>query len=166
MTTRCLLASLVLIVVGACGNQQTPSAAQADGMNQVPPPTVASPSGDRAVEESKILESVFRRLIEHGGAIPAPLEKTWFLSIRGKDPSAAFLLKFSGYAQPVKMGSQWHQGRGVLLFATEVNWLDDHTVEVLGGNNPGYMSAAGLRFHVIWKDGAWTVTEVTREWIE
>jgi hypothetical protein len=117
---------------------------------------------DRSAAELDIAEEVFRHLFEHNHSQAQGNAKAYFLQIDGKDPDATFLARFAGQAPPIRKGSEFQEGEGLLFRVSELTWLEDGRVKATGGYHEASRSASSSTFHlarICWK-GIWAVDNV------
>lgn len=124
---------------------------------------------DRATQEDDIRESVFRYRIEHFNG-KGPL----FLSTDGKDPTDAFMARFTLLNKTVKKASGsyfkkkpspgWLRDRSsdeeaVAFSVGPISWMSTDRVEVRGGMYCGGLCADAGIYRLRNKDGRWVVAE-------
>jgi hypothetical protein len=89
----------------------------------------------------------------------------FYLELMGEDPSPEFLARFDGNEPPVRKGSEFGDGGGVLFRVESVKRVSDTKVEVSGGYYEGSLSASGNTYFLERKDGGWVVTGDEMHWI-
>jgi hypothetical protein len=114
-----------------------------------------------------ILEAVFRYQFDHEHCSgrrkedrPVP-----FLSIRRQDPSPSFMARFAEDRPPVKPGSEFVEGKGILFSANEIRHVDVTRVEVDVECYAGPEGGAGNTYILVTRDGRWFVIEELPGWI-
>lgn len=128
----------------------------------------------RPADRLDVLEAVFRHQIRTWDGGPGGDPDYFFLSLDGLvDPPAELLHRFADEVPPVlpvsfanvaPIGGVQHKdgGRGVLLRALSIAWLDDDTAEVDGGYYLSGRSATGHMYRVEREGGRWRITEDQR----
>lgn len=121
---------------------------------------------DTATEED-LLEALFRYLFEHNASSGTANRgaDSYFLSIRGNDPSPDFLSRFEQVKLPVRPGSQFEIGKGVMFRVDEVKRIDGRRVEIEGGYYEARQSSSGNTYVLEKRGGCWRVTADRMHWI-
>jgi hypothetical protein len=83
--------------------------------------------------------------------------ETCYVKIEKMDPPASFLARFAGQEPPVRPGSQFRQGTGVLYWIDEIKRTGSDSAEVSGGYHIGSLGGALITYHVVRKEGRWVV---------
>ncbi|MEJ7638905.1 MAG: hypothetical protein WKF75_13280 [Singulisphaera sp.] len=114
---------------------------------------------DREADARDIYEAVFRHQFEHNSSAIQKDAKSYFLSVKDKDPSPALLKRFTGHKPPVNDGSKFRTGQGLLFEIRSMKWLGDDAVEVLGGYYEHGLSASNNLYRVERRGARWVVTK-------
>lgn len=112
-----------------------------------------------------IAEATFRYQFGHNASGQQRKAPAYFLSLFGKDPDDAFLKRFEGHTPPVKKGSAFKIGKGLLFRVVRISRASDVMVEVSGGYYEAGLSSSGNTYVAELKDGKWVVTGSTMHWI-
>jgi hypothetical protein len=118
---------------------------------------------DRMIQEDDVREAVFRYRIESRN-LSGPI----FLSIDGKDPSDAFMMRFAQSNLPIKKASGAYlkalslrdrltDQQAVELSVRSVSWISVDRVEVRGGFYCGGRCADAGIYRVGKRNGRWMV---------
>lgn len=119
----------------------------------------------RADVELDICEAVFRHQFEHNASGVQQGAAAYFLSIREKDPTPAFLARFAGQQVPVRPGSEFEVGKGLRFRVDSIEWQEDGSVRVMGGYYEAGLSSSG-NVYTLEPDGEkWEVSDDEMEWI-
>lgn len=128
-------------------------------------------------DEAMIYETVFRYQMSRHTLPPPETISAYCISIRGADPSDAFLLRFSEQAPPVLKASDAYTVGGGIVYARgkkglafkfsvgEVRWIDENTVDVEGGYSLSSLAASGNIYRLVRRGAHWTVVKDTLQWI-
>ena len=147
-----LIYSLFTIILTSCGPKL-----------DYLPPSILTKEDIKQIEINQLFEAYLRYMMYGNYASrhdPPKLKQTYFIKIEKKDPSPAFLARFNDIVPPVKKGSKFKRGKGILLFIRSYTWLDDNTVEIKGGYyHTGLSSSVGP---YIWerKQGKWILKSI------
>lgn len=126
------------------------------------------PPYDKSITERQALdiaEATFRYQFEHNASGQQQKAPAYFLSLFGKDPAEAFLKRFEGHKPPVKKGSEFKIGKGLLFRVARIKRVSDAKVEVSGGYYEAGLSSSGNTYVVEFKNGKWVVTRDRMHWI-
>lgn len=115
-------------------------------------------------DEWDICEAVLRHQIFNSAA-GGRGTATAYVSILGLNPSSEFLKRFVGHRPPVRPGSQFVEGWGVLYSIHEIRRTGDKSAEVSGGYYEGNLSSSGNTYYLIRQDGKWIVERDRMHWI-
>jgi hypothetical protein len=115
-------------------------------------------------EEWDICEAVLRYQIFHSAAAGRGTA-TAYVEVQGRNPTGAFLDRFQGHQPPVKPGSRFFRGSGVLYRIGVIKRTGEDAVEVAGGYYESSLSASGNIYYVVRKDGEWVVERDDIVWI-
>ena len=136
------------------------------GCNSLPVPSfILRAPADRLVQEDDIREAVFRYRISTKNS-----NSRVFLMIDGKDPSDAFMTRFTGLNPPIKKvsGAQlkavWLRDRltgeqAVELSVGSISWISVDRVELPGSSYCGVRCADFGIYRVVRKNGRWAVEQ-------
>ena len=126
------------------------------------------PGHDKSITRAQALEiaeATFRYQFKHNASGQQQKAPAYFLSLFGKDPDDAFLKRFEGHKPPVKKGSAFEVGKGLLFTVVRMRRASNVMVEVSGGYYEAGLSSSGNTYVVELKDGKWVVTGDTMHWI-
>jgi hypothetical protein len=103
------------------------------------------------------VEAVFRYLFRHNISQVRRYARAYYLSIDKKDPDSAFLKRFAGHKPPVRKGSLFRAGRGLLFFVNNVKRVNSRTYRMRAGYFEGSLSASDATYRA-WNFGdGWIV---------
>ena len=120
-----------------------------------------APAAERTDDELDVFEAVFRYQFNHNESGAQQKAPAYFLSIKGKDPDAAFLRRFRGNRPPVAAGSEFEVGDGLKFDVSSLKWLGDDAAEVGGGYYEGNLSSSASSYRLVRKDKKWVVEKAT-----
>jgi len=115
----------------------------------------------RKAEKPNICELVLRTQFERNASYPG----VYCIEIDGKDPSDEFLARFKGHQPPVKKGSEFILGQDLKFSVYNFKWLNNWTVEVGGDFSWEGLDGSGCTYHIIRKNGRWTIKRTFNHWI-
>ena len=110
-------------------------------------------------------EAFFRYLFSNNVSGAQQNAEGYFLKIKGKDPSPAFLARFKGHSPPIKEASAFVEGEGLEFRIDDCKQIDDDTFEITGGYYEGNLSASGGSYRLTCKNGKWIVKAVGAHWV-
>ncbi|MBA4016857.1 MAG: hypothetical protein C0483_06700 [Pirellula sp.] len=117
------------------------------------------------VEHAAVREALLRHQFKRNASGAQQNAKAYFIQIDDKDPDDAFLNRFDGHAPPVRLGSQFRVGDGLLFHVEAFKWIDANTVEASGGYYEANLSSSGNSYRLERKNGVWQVTVDKMNWI-
>lgn len=187
---RYVVAVFVTLTLSSCDGARTPSvdsaasppAATASGSATASPKAFddqpsaklkasSTAESDRSkyepseVEHAAVREALLRHQFKRNASGAQQNAKAFFIQIDDKDPDDAFLKRFNGHSPPVRLGSQFRVGDGLLFHVEAFKWIDANTVEASGGYYEGNLSSSGNSYRLERKNGAWHVTVDKMNWI-
>jgi hypothetical protein len=112
-----------------------------------------------------IYEAVFRHQFESNSSGMKSAAPAYFLSIEGRDPPADLLNRFAGNQPPVRPGSEYQMGLGLLFHVDGIREIDPATIEVDGGYHEAELSSSGNTYRVQRRGGSWIVISDEMHWI-
>jgi hypothetical protein len=115
-------------------------------------------------EDWDICEAVLRHQIFNSAAAGRGTA-TAYVEVRGCNPTGAFLDRFQGHQPPVKAGSRFSRGSGVLYHISGIKRTGEDSAEVYGGYYEDSLSASGNTYYVVRKHGGWVVERDEMHWI-
>jgi hypothetical protein len=127
----------------------------------------------RGAQTEAISEAIFRAELQSKDNART---SAFFLSIKGKDPSAALMQRFREHQPPVRKRSEAGGNRdlvidpasnrpGMLLEVQEIVWKNGEAVEVDGMAYVASLSARGFHYWVQWSPRrGWQVVEGGHTW--
>jgi hypothetical protein len=115
-------------------------------------------------ENVNIAEAVYRYQFRHNASYVQQDADAFFLKLLGDDPPQALMERFEGHEPPVKRGSDFETGKG-LLFEIETIEVKGRAAEVQGGYYEGFLSSSGNTYYVERSDGGWHVAKRREDWI-
>jgi hypothetical protein len=123
---------------------------------------------DESISDAEALdvaEATFHYQFQNNASADQQGAKIYFLSLFKKDPSAEFLKRFERHMPPIKNGSEFEIGEGLLFNVSHIKRLSKTQVEVWGGYYEAGLSSSGCTYILELKDGKWI--EITRKlnWI-
>lgn len=125
-----------------------------------------------------LFETFFRYKFENNASAQKQEAEAYFLEIEGEDPSPEFLARFKGHSPPVKRGSEFVMGSGIviegetpiegngLLFRIDTyKWIGlfGNCVKISGGYSEGELSASWASYIWIRRKGKWKL-EFIGDW--
>ena len=108
-------------------------------------------------DEWDICEAVFRYQFVNNRSAAKQKAEAYYLQIKRMDVPSEFLVRFGDNTPPIKNGSQFRQGKGVLLFISQIKHRTEDRVEVEGGHDENWLSASYVKFYVLRNSGKWEV---------
>ena len=121
-------------------------------------------------ETLDLFEVFFRYKFKNNASAQQQDAEAYFLEIEGEDPSPEFLARFKGHSPPVKKGSEFVMGGGIVIegaVPTEGNgllfridsyrWVGvfGNCVKISGGYSEGDLSASWASYIWIRRKGKW-----------
>ena len=116
-------------------------------------------------ENLDICETVFRYQFKHNASMVQQNAKAYFITILKQDPSDEFLALFSANTPPVRKGSDFTVGQGLVFSIRSINRIDEHTVQVFAGYYEAELSSSESIYTVVRKKGRWVVAYDEMLWI-
>ena len=125
-----------------------------------------------------LFETFFRYKFENNASAQKQEAEAYFLEIEGEDPPPEFLARFKGHSPPVKKGSEFVMGSGIviegetpiegngLLFRIDTyKWIGlfGNCVKISGGYSEGELSASWASYIWIRRKGKWKL-EFIGDW--
>ena len=107
-----------------------------------------------------LFETFFRYKFENNHSGAKKNADTYFLQIEKKDPSPKFLRRFKKNAPPVKKGSEFVMGKGLLFRIDSYKQLDRKRVEIRGGYLEGNLSASWATYTWVRKNDKWVLKSI------
>jgi hypothetical protein len=126
---------------------------------------MASQPKDEEQENLDICEAVFRYQFKHNASFAQQNADAYFIMIFKQDPSDKFLARFTGNTPPVRKGSAFAIGRGLIFSIGSINRIDENTAQVYGGIYEAGLSSSGNLYTVVRKSGKWVVAKDEMQWI-
>ncbi len=117
------------------------------------------------LETAAVREVLLRHQFKRKSSGTLQKAKALFIRIDDKDPDDVFLKRFNGHAPPVRLGSQFRDGEGLLFHVEAFKWIDSNTVEASGGCYEGNLGSSGHSYRLERKNGAWHVTIDEMNWV-
>ena len=148
---------LAITILSSCGDLQ----------DEIPDPEILD-----------LFEVFFRYKFENNASAQKQEAEAYFLEIEGEDPSPEFLARFKGHSPPVKRGSEFVMGSGIviegetpiegngLLFRIDTyKWIGlfGNCVKISGGYSEGELSASWASYIWIRRKGKWKL-EFIGDW--
>ncbi len=107
-----------------------------------------------------LFETFFRYKFENNPSGAKKNAAAYFLQIEKKDPSPKFLARFKGHTPPIKKGSEFVMGKGLLFRIDGYKQVDKNSVEIRGGYSEGNLSASWASYTWVRKNGKWVLKSV------
>ena len=107
-----------------------------------------------------LFEAFFRYKFENNYSGQKKGADAYFLQIENKDPSPKFLGRFKKHSPPVKKGSEFVMGKGLLFRIDSYKQVDKNSVEIRGGYEEGNLSASWATYLWVRKNGKWALKSV------
>ncbi len=107
-----------------------------------------------------VAEAVFRYQCEHTPEAMGS-SRTRYISVFEKDPAPEFLARFIGIRPPVRLGSRFSEGVGILLRLRGCRRVNASQIQVSGECFSDGLSFVTRTFTVARRDGAWVVVGST-----
>ncbi|MDE0484561.1 MAG: hypothetical protein OXI67_18425 [Candidatus Poribacteria bacterium] len=107
-----------------------------------------------------LFEAFFRYKFENNHSGVKQNADAYFLQIKKKDPSSEFLTRFKKHSPPVKMGSKFVVGKGILFRIDKYKQIGRNSVEIRGGYYVGNLSASWAPYLWERKNGKWVLKSV------
>ena len=117
------------------------------------------------IEDFEICEAVFRYQFKHNASAAQQNADAYFIMIFKQDPSDKFIARFTGNIPPVKKGSNFAIGRGLVFSIESIDRIDENTAQVYGGIYEAGLSSTGNLYTVVRKSGKWVVVKDEMQWI-
>lgn len=149
-----VLVAIIALFIGCSKQQVIEADTQSQGKTQVPQP-----------ENLDICETVFRYQFKHNASLVQQNAKAYFIMIFKQDPPDVFLARFKGNTPPVRKGSEFAIGEGLIFCIRSINRIDENTVHVSGGYYEAELSSSGNIYTVVRKNGQWVVEKDEMQWI-
>jgi hypothetical protein len=124
----------------------------------------SQPNGEEQ-ENLDICEAVFRYQFKHNASFAQQNADAYFIMIFKQDPSDTFLARFAGNTPPVRKGSDFVIGKGLVFSIGSINRIDENTAQVYGGIYEAGLSSSGNLYTVVRKSGKWLVAKDEMQWI-
>jgi hypothetical protein len=118
-------------------------------------------------ERELIAEAVIWNLLYPGGedgTTARPNEETLFILVEGVDPPPAFLERFRNVGPPIRPGSEFKEGEGVLILAEKIKKVGFRRARAEGSQFRHGLNAGGATFIVKKIGGTWEVVETDAGW--
>jgi hypothetical protein len=148
-----------LLLMAAC---QSTGAVGSDAAETRNSGTVTKAVSDR---DLAICEAVFRHQFVSNASGARSSAPAYFLSIEGSDPPKGFLNRFKANQPPVRPGSEFETGAGLLFSVDRIKDIDPMTVEVEGGYYEADLSSSGNSYRLELHDPSWVVVSDQMNWI-
>jgi hypothetical protein len=116
-------------------------------------------------ENLDICEAVFRYQFKHNASMVQQNAKAYFIRVFKQDPSDEFLARFTGNIPPVKKGSEFAIGQGLVFCIRSIDRIDENTVQVSGGYYEAELSSSDSVYTVVRRNGRWVVENDEMQWI-
>ncbi len=107
-----------------------------------------------------LFEAFFRYKFENNHSGAQQNADAYFLQIEKKDPSPKFLGRFKKHSPPVKKGSEFVMGKGLLFRIDSYKQVGRNSVEIRGGYYEGNLSASWATYIGLKEKGKWTFKSV------
>lgn len=120
---------------------------------------------DVPVQEAlDIAETTYRYQFKNNVSAQKQNAPAYFLSLFMKELTPEFLKRFAGHKPPVYKGSKFEY-EGLKFKVVRIKRVARDKVEVSGGYYEGNVSASGNTYVLEKKNGKWTVTKKTNDWL-
>jgi hypothetical protein len=120
-----VLVAVIALFIG-CSKQQGIKLQTQDQQNI----TTLQPNNEEK-ENQDICEVVFRYQFKHNASVAQ--QNTNTIVIFKQDPPDEFLARFTDNTPPVKKGSDFAKGKGLVFSIGSINRIDENTAQVNGG---------------------------------
>jgi hypothetical protein len=157
MTTAHRLWVLLAAALSVCGCATAPAAGPA-----------ADGGGEQSAigaTELAVAEAMFRHLIAANASGGGRDARAYFLSIEDRDPPDELLARFAAQRPPVRPGSQFTPGEGLLLEVRGIRQLDATSAEAIGEYYEANLSAGGGTYRLRRRAETWVVVAGGIEWL-
>ena len=154
-----VLVTIIAIFIG-CSKQQRIEA-ETQNLLKI---QVSQPECEQQ-ENLDICEAVFRYQFNHNASVVQQNAKAYFIMILKQDPSDVFLARFKGNTPPVRKGSEFAIGKGLIFCIRSINRIDENIVRVFGGFYEAELSSSVNIYTVVRKNGQWVVEKDEMQWI-
>ncbi len=81
-----------------------------------------------------------------------------FVRIDGVDPLDSFMARFVGNEPPVRPGSEFREGTGILFGVLDIAEINATTVEVIASTHSGNLGGSRFTLRLALRGGTWFVT--------
>jgi hypothetical protein len=115
-------------------------------------------------EEWDICDAVLRHQVFHSAAAGRGTA-TAYVEIQGCNPTDTFIERFQGHQPPVKAGSRFSCGSGVLYRIGGIKRTGEDSAEVHGGYYEGNLNASGNTYYLVRQEAKWVVVWDEMRWI-
>ncbi len=107
-----------------------------------------------------LFEAFFRYKFENNHSGAQKNADAYFLQIENKDPSPKFLGRFKKHSPPVRKGSEFVMGKGLLFRIDSYKKVGSNSVEIRGGYEEGNLSASWATYTWERKNAKWVLKSV------
>jgi hypothetical protein len=132
--------------------------------------------GQLSSRELDVMEAVFRYQFEHNrGGSMSGTHRIFLAVDRDRDPPPELLARFTGHEPTVEPRSaaefddEVHRphemDHGILFRIASVRWIDENTVDVIGGYHRGHLNSSEDEYRVERRDSKWIVVSDKLRWI-
>ena len=153
-----LIAAIALFI--GCSKQQGTELQTQDQQN-----IKGSQPKNEEQENLDICEAVFRYQFKHNTSGAQQNADAYFIMIFKQDPPDKFLTRFSGNLPPVRKGSDFTIGKGLVFSIGSIDRVDENTAQVYGGFYEAGLSSSGNLYTVVRKNSKWVVARDEMQWI-
>ena len=154
-----VLVTIIALFIGCSTQHGVEAETQQHLETQVPRPGYAQQ------DNLDICEAVFRYLFKHNASKVQQKAKSYFITIFKQDPSDEFLARFTGNNPPVRKGSDFAIGEGLVFSIGSIIRIGEDTAQVCGGYYETGLSSSGNIYTVVRKNGLWVVENDEMLWI-
>ena len=154
-----VLVTIIAIFIG-CSKQQRIEA-ETQNLLKI---QVSQPECEQQ-ENLDICEAVFRYQFKHNASTIQQKAKAYFITILKQNPSDEFLTRFMGNIPPVRKGSDFAIGEGLIFYINSVSRIDENTARGSGGYYEAELSSSNNIYTVVRKNGKWAVENDEMQWI-
>lgn len=127
--------------------------------------SMGTSESESAGRDLAIYEAVFRHQFRSNASGAQSSAPAYFLSIEGKDPPSGFLERFQDNRPPVRPGSEFRRGAGLLFRVEGITEISSSIVNVTGGYYEAELSASGNTYRVELREGLWVVVSDKMDWV-
>lgn len=154
-----VLVAVIALFIG-CSKQQGVELQTQDQQN-----TTTSQPNNQEQENLDICEVVFRYQFKHNASVVQQNANAYFILIFKQDPPDKFLARFTDNTPPVRKGSDFAIGKGLVFSIGSINRIDENTAQVYGGFYEAGLSSSGNLYTVVRKNGKWVVAKDEMQWM-